>query len=38
MMLFTLRLTLLVFWSTLIYTQSLELFDFSKDDALTCSQ
>ncbi|XP_060737129.1 interleukin-17 receptor C isoform X3 [Tachysurus vachellii] len=36
-MLFTLRL-MLVFWSTLIYTQSLELFDFSKDDALTCSQ
>ncbi|KAK3566135.1 hypothetical protein QTP86_027436, partial [Hemibagrus guttatus] len=36
-MLLTLGLPL-VFWTTLIHTQSLELFNFTKEDALTCSQ
>ncbi|XP_034162885.2 interleukin-17 receptor C isoform X3 [Pangasianodon hypophthalmus] len=28
----------LVFWTTLFHTQSLELFNFTEEDALTCSQ
>ncbi|XP_060787570.1 interleukin-17 receptor C isoform X3 [Neoarius graeffei] len=37
MMLLTLGLTL-IFCTTLVHTQSLELFNFTKEDALTCSQ